>query len=468
MKHFVPSLVPAEGLGVLSLFQLVDEAVPAFFRPDRVLHIARAPGRLDVLGGFADYSGSLVLQLPTAEAACTAVQLRDDDLVRLWSPCRDGSRTQLLSMRLQDLGLPATAIDYAEARAFFAADPNDKWAAYLLGCFLVLARERGVAFTRGAEILLHSDVPEGIGVGSSAAIEVATMRALAAAHDIALTGRDLALLCQIVENEVVGTPCGVMDQMTAVVAEADELLALRCQPCEVEGSVPVPQELEFVGIDGGVRHTDDRAQYRDVRAGAFVGARMLADDPSWRGYLANCDITEFRQRQSSLLPVTIAGAEFLQRYGSHADPHTRIDPARTYAVRAPTAHPVEENARARRFLDLLQQELTPDRRRELGDLMFDAHAAYGACALGDPSTDFLVATARQRRLAGAALHGAKVTGGGRGGTVVLLGDRGQVWYEALRIKKALLQETGHSGHIFRWSSPGAMSFGTIELRPAGA
>jgi hypothetical protein len=48
---------------------------------------------------------------------------------------------------------------------------------------------------------------------------------------------------------------------------------------------------------------------------------------------------------------------------------------------------------------------------------------------------------------------------------VLLGERGKVWYEALRIKKALLQATGHSGHVFRWSSPGALAFGSIELQP---
>lgn len=468
MKHFVPSLVPAEGLGVLSLFQLVDEAVPAFFRPDRTIHVARAPGRLDVLGGFADYSGSLALQLPTAEAACVALQRREDDLVRLWSPCDDGSRTQLLSMRLADLGLPAAPMEYAEARAFFRADPNDRWASYLLGCFLVLARERGVAFSQGAEILVHSDVPEAVGVASSAAIEVATMRAIAAAYEIPLADRDLAMLCQRVENDVAGVPCGVMDQMTAVTAEAEELLVLRCQPCEVEGSVPVPAELEFVGIEGGVRHTDERSQYRDARIGAFLGARMLEKDPAWRGWLANFDITEFRQRQSALLPVSTAGAEFLQQYGDHGDPHTRIDPARSYAVRAAATHPVEENARARRFLALLQQELTKERRRELGDLMFESHAAYGACGLGDPTTDLLVSTAMHRRDGGAALYGAKVSGGGRGGTVVLLGDRGQVWYEALRIKKALLQATGHSGHIFRWSSPGALSFGTIELRPVDA
>jgi L-arabinokinase len=424
-----------------------------------------------------------VLQVPTAEAACASVQLRDDDLVRLWSPCRDGSRTQLLSMRLADLGLPGAPISYEEARALFTADPRDRWAGYLLGGLLVLARERGISFERGAELLVHSDVPEGAGVGASAALAVASMQALAGAHGVQMDARDLALLCQTVENEVLGAPCGVPDQMTAACGEADEILALRCQPCEVVDTLPVPQDIEFVGVDSGVRHAAVRTDYGLVRAGAFVGARILAaarglpvrheggrvvvDDPLWRGHLANCDPDEFRSRWRDELPETIGGAEFLQRYGGHVDRHTRIDPQRTYPVRAPTQHPIEENARAERFLHLLRQDLTPAVRRELGDLMFASHAAYSACGLGESATDFLVYQARQRRAAGAAIYGAKVTGGGSGGTVVLLGERGKVWYEALRIKKALLQATGHSAEIFRWSSPGAMAFGILRLAPKG-
>lgn len=474
-------MTPAEGLGVLVLFRLIDESVPEFFRPDRRIHVARAPGRLDVMGGFADYSGSLVLQLPTAEAACAAVQARDDDLLRLWSPCRDGSRTQRLSVRLGDLGLPAAPLPYGEARAFLGADPRDRWAGYLLGCLLVLARERGLQPTRGFDLLLHSDVPEGKGVSSSAAVEVATMQALGALYGQRFTGRELALLCQRVENEVVGAPCGVMDQMTAVAGEADALLALRCQPCELEGSQPVPPELEFIGLDSGVRHAIAGSDYGSVRAGAFAGARMLADlrglpvhregslvvadDPVWRGYLANCPVAEFHARYAGHLPATIAGAEFLQRFFGHGDPHTRIDPARTYAVRAPTAHPIEENARVERFRSLLAQPLTAASRGELGELMYASHASYSACGLGNDVTDFLVEQVRARQTASGLVHGGKITGGGSGGTVVMLGERGKVWYEALRIKKALLQQTGHSGHIFRWSSPGALAFGTLELSP---
>lgn len=482
VNHFVPSTTPAEGLGVLLLFRLIDQATPDFFDPARPIQVTRAPGRLDVMGGFADYSGSLVLQLPTAEAACAAIQARSDDQLRLWSPCRDGSRTQRLSTRLADLGLPDQPIDYQEAHAFLCGDPRDRWAGYLLGCLLVLARERGLRPTQGFDLLVHSDVPEGKGVASSAAVAVAAMRALGARYGLDLPDRELALLCQRVENAIVGAPCGVMDPMVAAAGQADQLLALRCQPCEVEGSLPVPTELEFVGLDSGVRHAITGSDYGSVRVGAFLGQRLLAalrglpvrqhegrhhaDDPVWRGYLANCPIAEFDREFAARLPVTMRGQEFLQQFGGHADPHTRIEPEREYPVRAPTRHPMAENQRVERFRALLQTEPTESVRQELGALMYEAHAGYSACGLGHEVTDFLVEQAKLRAAAGAPLYGAKVTGGGSGGTVVLFGARGKVWYEALRLKKALQQHTGHSGHVFRWSSPGAFAFGHVELRPA--
>ena len=392
VKHFVPSSTPAEGLGVMLLFELIDSAVPAFFRPDREVHIARAPGRLDVFGGLADQPAALGLQLPTAEAACVAVQRRDDTLVRLWSPSRDGSRTQLLSVQLYDLGLPDAPIAHAEARAFLTADPRDRWAAHVLGCLPVLARDHGVSFPHGADVLLHSDVPEQVGAGSSAAVEVAAMQAFAAAYGVTLTAEQLVRACHVVENEIAGVESGMIAAATAVLAEADELLALRCRPWQVVESLDVPSDLEFVALDTGVR-----------RAGS---------------------------------------AQALPANG--------------------------QDARAERFLDLLQQELTPARKAELGDLLFAAHGDYARAGRGDATADFVVERARERRAAGAPLFGAKSMGHGGGGTVVLLGDRGKVWYEALRLKKALLEHSGHSAHVFRWSSPGALSFGGIELRPSGA
>lgn len=103
------------------------------------------------------------------------------------------------------------------------ADPSSSWAAYIAGCLLVLARDGPDAPALAARlagssvsVLVQSRVPEGKGVSSSAAVEVATMTALAGALGVAaeaLPGRQLAILCQRVENLVVGAPCGIMDQV---------------------------------------------------------------------------------------------------------------------------------------------------------------------------------------------------------------------------------------------------------------
>ena len=87
----------------------------------------------------------------------------------------------------------------------------------------------------------------------------------------------MALLCQQVENLVVGAPCGVMDQMAAISGEAGRLMALLCQPAEFEGTVPIPASLAVWGIDSGIRHAVTGADYGSVRVGAFMGYRVLAD-----------------------------------------------------------------------------------------------------------------------------------------------------------------------------------------------
>ncbi|MCK5944966.1 MAG: hypothetical protein KAI24_23465, partial [Planctomycetes bacterium] len=124
-----------------------------------------------------------------------------------------------------------------------------------------------------------------------------------------------------------------------------------------------------------------------------------------------------------------------------------------------------EGERVARFRELLGQPPTAELRRELGDLLFASHDAYRTAGLGDDACDLVVEFARKRRDAGGAVLGARMTGRGGGGTVLLLGEHGKIWYEALRAKKALSEATGHSGHIFRWSSPGAASFGAIDLTP---
>ncbi len=384
LNHFTPSQDPAEGLGVLMLFRLVEEAVPAFFRADRRLCIVRAPGRLDVLGD--GQHGGPTLQLATAEACCAAVQARDDDLVRLWSPSRDGSRSQLLSMRLGDLGVPGPGLDDAEARALLTRAADDRWAALVLGGLRLLVQRRGLQRAAGCELLLHSDVPEGRGAGASTAIATAALRALARHFVVELAVDEVATIVAAVERDLLGQPTCPADAVVACVAVAGELLLTEGNGAA--RSLVLPSDLEFVALDSGPRQ-----------------------------------------------PVAAPG---------------------------PLAH---EPERVARCLELLAAAPSPAARHDLGDLLFASHEALVAAGRSSPNADFVVAAARQRRAAGGAVFGARLSGRGGGGAVVLCGEQTKVWYEALRIKKALHAATGHSAHVFRWSSPGAFVFGSIDLLP---
>lgn len=451
------------------------------FDPQSDVFVARAPGRLDVMGGIADYSGSLVLQLPLQEATLAALQRQAKPALRIVSlGAETNNRAPEFEMPLADFERDGQPLDYAAAQAYFRRDPARHWAAYAAGAFLALMRERGVTFTEGARILISSTVPEGKGVSSSAALEVAVMQAVAAAYGIALEPREMALLCQKVENLVVGAPCGVMDQMTVVCGEANRLLALLCQPAELQGMVTLPEEVAVWGLDSGIRHAVSGADYGSVRVGAFMGYRMIADlagltvaaatpgkpaqvsDPTWGGFLANVTPAEFEQFYASHLPDQISGEAFLKAYTSTTDSVTQVDPQRSYAVHTPTAHPIYEHFRVRAYAELLDGVPNERRLELLGELMYQSHASYSACGLGSEGTDRLVELVRA---AGPeqGLYGAKITGGGSGGTVAVLGRReADAAVEAIAEQYA--RETGYRPYIFAGSSLGAATFGVLKLR----
>ncbi|PYS97658.1 MAG: GHMP kinase [Acidobacteria bacterium] len=454
------------------------QEVRALFDRETEIVLARAPGRLDVLGGIADYSGSLVLQLPTEEAALVALQRERERVLKVVSlRASAGVHASVFEMPLTDFERGGVPVGYDEARAYFGRDESRRWAAYVAGAFVVLMRERGASFEGGARLLVSSDVPEGRGVSSSAALEVATMSAVAAGFGVTLSPRETALLCQKVENLVVGAPCGVMDQMTAACGEPQRLLALLCQPAEMQGHVEVPFDVAFWGIDSGVTHSVAGAAYEAVRVGAFMGYRIIADlaglkvsdaggttrveDARWRGCLANLTPSEFEQHFAQELPKHLGGGEFLSRYGGTTDAVTRVRAERDYAVRTPTRHPINENFRVRAFAELLRGAADEPMLALLGELMYQSHASYSACGLGSAETDLIVRLVRE---AGPArgLYGAKITGGGSGGTVAVLGRRGSEAAVA-EIAERYEQATGRRARTFSGSSPGAAAFGHLKL-----
>jgi L-arabinokinase len=426
------------------------------------------------MGGIADYSGALVLQWPIREATRVAVRPWDERRLSIASIGRDGVE------RRADVPLDLVADarrPYDEVRAWFAADPARHWAAYVAGVFHVLSREHGVPFPGGAAILVESDVPEGKGVSSSAAIEAATMEAVVAAWRVTIEPKVRAIRCQQVENLIVGAPCGVMDQMASICGEAGALMSLLCQPAEFQGSLRLPDALGVWGIDSGIRHAVPGADYGAVRVGAFMGYRILAalsglhatpgareghvqvDDPTWHGYLANVGPGTFRRFEPEI-PVALNGGAFLARYQGTTDRVTTVDPARRYAVRTPAAHPVFEHERVSEWARLLVESSAPDAAR-LGALMFESHASYSACGLGSDGTDRLVALARDAGVA-RGLYGAKITGGGSGGTVAVLADAGAG--DVVRaVARQYADETGRAAYVFEGTSPGAARAGVVRL-----
>jgi galactokinase len=440
--------------------------------------VGRAPGRLDVMGGIADYSGALVLQWPIREATRVAIRPWPERRLSITSVGSGGGE------RHCDVPLDLIADahrPYDEVRAWFADDPARHWAAYVAGVFHVLAREHAVHFGNGAAILIESDVPEGRGVSSSAAIESATMEAVLAAWRVPIEPRMRAVRCQQVENLIVGAPCGVMDQMASICGEAGSLMALLCQPAEPRGRVRLPDGLGVWGIDSGIRHAVTGADYGAVRIGAFMGYRIIAalaglrvtpgqrdghvqvDDPRWGGYLANVGGEAFRRFERDI-PEALEGEAFLARYDGTTDLVTRVDPARRYAIRTPTAHPIHEHERVTEWARLLAASpsaaAAADAAR-LGTLMYESHASYSACGLGSGGTDRLVALARA---AGSAhgIHGAKITGGGSGGTVALLADA-SAGDTVRAIAHEYAGETGRDAYVFEGTSPGAARVGAIRL-----
>ncbi len=437
------------------------------FRAGSVV-IARAPGRLDVMGGIADYSGSLVCELPLLCAAGVGAQRREDDRII----CRSAQMDRTVE-------IDAVALTDRDPAAVRQLVPDaDAWARYPVGCVWWMVQHGAPA--DGLTLLIDSDVPLGAGVSSSAAIEVAVMTALCRLFDRPMSSMSIAAACQHVENHVVGAPCGVMDLVTSAMGVADAMLEILCQqdeeglPASVLGHVPVPEGLRFIGIHSGVTHEVSGDPYTDTRVAAFmaqkIAAAMMDPDPT-AGYLANINAVHYRTGIRNRLPETMTGEAFLAEYGGTNDPVTVVSPDKTYPVRAAADHHVLEMSRTGLFIGLLRDlDRRPEERTSViesaGQLMYESHHSYGDNArLGHPMTDRLVAMVAEVGPT-AGFYGAKTTGGGGGGTVaILMRDDDAARDTVTNIRKRYEAETGRETILFDRSGPGAAAVGveTIDL-----
>ncbi len=439
---------------------------------------ARAPGRLDAYGGISDYTGGTVCELPLDVAVRLAYQPRSDRLVRVRSlGLESHGLAPEVTVDLDEL-LPAGGpVSYEEAQAKLGADPAAAWVRYVVGGWLVLVREgETAAIDHGANLVIASDVPLGAGVSSSAAMEVAALAALTGDLGLTIAGTRLARLGQIVENHVVGAPCGLMDQLTVTLGQADAMLVIRCQPDEILGVERLPDGVHFGAIHTGVKHSVSGGEYTAARVAAFMGHAIVLDhrrqngwaapleDP-YDGYLARLPLRDWELLYQRLLPAEMDGAEFLARYGGTVDTATAVDPRRCYRVAAAVAHHVLENARAPQLLAALAAyaaDRDPAALVRAGELLLASHDSYrDNVGLGAPEADLLVEVAMERGPS-AGVYGAKITGGGCGGSVAILGD--ERLPDALpRIAAEYEQRSGERSTVLFGSSDGALACGTLEV-----
>ena len=399
---FATALPPQEGARAASA--LFREAFGT--EPDGVWC---APGRVNIIGEHTDYNGGLALPIALPHRAYLALRRREDRTVRLVSSLTPQS---IDTLDLDVIGPKGTP---GEVR---------HWNAYIAGVAWALERD-GLGPLSGFDAALVSCVPLGGGLSSSAALECATAVALDEVDGLALAGpacapddagrARLVAACVRAENEVAGAPTGGMDQSASLRCRAGHALRLDCRTGGVE---QVPFDLEGAGlallvIDTRAEHSLVDGQYGARRAACERAARTLGVE-----LLADVPPGELDAHLGRLAGCGQAGAEELVRR---------------------TRHVVTEIDRTRRLVALLEDDrpLAGAKLEEVGALMSASHDSLRddyECTC--PELDVAVEAARA-----AGAHGARMTGGGFGGSAIALVDAG----EADAVARAVVRAYAEAG-----------------------
>ncbi|MFE2175749.1 galactokinase [Kitasatospora sp. NPDC059462] len=320
-----------------------------------------APGRVNLIGEHTDYNDGFVLPIAIPQAVRAYARRRDDGVLRLASTRVPGAAVELDVAGLAPGGVAG-------------------WAAYPAAVVWTLRRAARHE-VGGADVLLDSDVPGGAGLSSSAALECAVATAFNDMYELGLGAEELALLAQSAENEFVGVPCGIMDQMASMACRAGAALHLDTRDLSARH---VPLDLAGAGLtllvlDTRVQHDLADGAYAALRAGCERAAALLG-------------LPALRDLATADLPAAL----------------TRLPADLVPLVR----HVVTENDRVRQAVAELQRHGPA----ALGPILTAGHASLRDDYLTScPETDLAAATA----VAAGAL-GARMTGGGFGGSVIAL------------------------------------------------
>ncbi len=436
-----------------------------------------APGRLDVMGGLADYSGSLTVSKTADDHICVAVQR-----------CPEAALSIDLTGSLALDGNPPTVIATCDLRgsdgAWVRAEqwpgeveaPGTAAVRGVVGAVVEMLRSTDVSQLEGGFSIAVGSTRDGAsGIGGDAALVSATLLATAAAADVTLQPPQNVELCQRVLNEWLSLPVGMSDGACVLLGEPNALMQCRGDPFAMPAPLPLPGNLAIAGIDTGSIHDDAKLRYTRVRTASFMGRALIdrivkhegADLLQWNGLLARVSVSDYVERFRDRIPTKLKGSEFLERFGETGDPLTRVEPPFVYKIRSRTEHHIYEHARACEFVECLSRAIRNNDEQALhgaGELMYASHWSYGQrCGLGSIATDALVRLIRDNA-AQAGVYGAKVSARGCGGVVVVLMRSGEKEMDALSaVMERYQAETGNKPVLLRHSLPGALVSGVERL-----
>jgi galactokinase len=349
-----------------------------------------APGRVNLIGEHTDYNEGFVLPFALHLRTAVAAARRDDHMLCVRSRQRPDER----------MSIPLDAL---------APGAVEGWAAYVAGVVWSLHEaDHGV---EGVDLVVDGAVPAGAGLASSAAIECAVALALADLYDVAVAPASLARVAQRAENDFVGVPCGLMDQMVSMLATAGHALFFdtRSGATEQIGFDPAAAGLTLLVLNTHAKHSHARGAYADLRQACATAAARL-------GVAALRDVSTERLDEAL---AALAGAPVLARKVRHV---------------------VTENARTVRTAELLRQ----GRLAEIGPLLTSSHASLrDDLEVSTPALDMVVDAAMR-----AGALGARMTGGGFGGCAIALVADG--------LAPAMVEEVSREALARGFSAPTAM------------
>ncbi len=359
-------------------------------------HIARAPGRVNLLGEHVDYNDGFVL--PAAIDRATYVA---------FSPA-DADQTQLV------------AVDF-DQQAFFSpqtlplktqtdGSPLPEWALYPAGVMWALHADHLEA--RGMKAVYASDVPRGSGLSSSASVEMAFMIAWQALAGWTLPPMSRALLGQKAENQYVGVNCGIMDQFASACGVENRLLLLDCRSLEWK-TIPLPEDVSIVIADTRVRRKLTSGEYNKRRAACEEAVRLLKQDLPAIKSLRDVSVEEFNRFAGKLPEVVSKRAR----------------------------HVVEEIERSKQAEALLEA----GNIQRFGELMDQCHVSLrDLYEVSCPELDVMVRIAQSLD----GCYGARLTGAGFGGCTVNLVARDKAEEFSKSLAQGYQSETGYEPEIY--------------------